>query len=46
MKSYTLRPDTFTLNFNVTLSGTALSNWRSSLTSHQEEEEEGAMPEY
>ena len=22
MKSYTLRPDTFTLNFNVTLSGT------------------------
>ena len=23
MKSYTLRPDTFTLNFNVTLSGTA-----------------------
>jgi hypothetical protein len=22
MKSYTLRPDTFTLNFNLTLSGT------------------------
>jgi hypothetical protein len=24
MKSYTLRPDTFTLNFNVTLSGTSV----------------------
>ena len=24
MKSYTLRPDTFTLNFNFTLSGTSL----------------------
>ena len=31
MKSYTLKPDIFTLNFNVTLSGTRMV-WKATTT--------------